>query len=276
MITDEYFCFRCYRRSKRTDKTSLHTWQWRLLRVCVCFCIPKIMGRKGKEMSPDLKKVAVDLFRNGEKISDIARVLQQPRSTISDIRIFREAGTVKNRPRSGRPPAINDRDYRVRASSYFLDVSLPHTPWSNELYVRARCPPPFNSPYTMPIVFVYCQTWSQPSFIRIFREAGTVKNRPRSGRPPAINDRDYRQLEKIVKTERTAPLVEITAKLNEERNVSVSKRTVRWRWARCPPPFNSPYTMPIVFVYCQTWSQPSFCTLSWKIHDPLNVALPSI
>jgi transposase-like protein len=44
------------------------------------------MGQKGKEMSPDLKKVAVDLFRNGEKISDIARVLQQPRSTISDIR----------------------------------------------------------------------------------------------------------------------------------------------------------------------------------------------
>ena len=25
------------------------------------------MERKGKEMSPDLKKVAVDLFKNGEK-----------------------------------------------------------------------------------------------------------------------------------------------------------------------------------------------------------------
>ena len=63
------------------------------------------MGQKGKEMSPDLKKVADDLFKNGEKISDIARVLQQPRSTISDIiRRFREAGTVENRPRSGRPP----------------------------------------------------------------------------------------------------------------------------------------------------------------------------
>jgi hypothetical protein len=34
--------------------------------------MPKIMGRKGKEMSPDLKKVAVDLFKNKEKISDIA------------------------------------------------------------------------------------------------------------------------------------------------------------------------------------------------------------
>ena len=102
------------------------------------------MGRKGKEMSPDLKKVVVDLPKNGEKISDIARVLQQPRSTISDI-------------------------------------------------------------------------------IRRFRKAGTVENRPRSGRPPAMDDRDYRQLEKIVKTERRAPLGEIAAKFNEERIVSVSK-----------------------------------------------------
>jgi transposase len=66
--------------------------------------MPKIMGRKGKEMSPDLKKVAVDLLKNGEKISEIARVLQQPISTISDIiRRFREAGTVENCPRLGRP-----------------------------------------------------------------------------------------------------------------------------------------------------------------------------
>jgi transposase len=95
--------------------------------------MPKIMGRKEKEMSPD-----------------IARVLQQPRSTISYI-------------------------------------------------------------------------------IRRFREAGTVEHRPRSERLRAVDDRDYRQLEKIVKTERRAPLIEITAKFNEERNVSVSKWTVRRR-----------------------------------------------
>jgi hypothetical protein len=29
--------------------------------------MPKIMGRKGKEMSPDLKMVAVDLFRTEKK-----------------------------------------------------------------------------------------------------------------------------------------------------------------------------------------------------------------
>ena len=71
------------------------------------------MGRKGKEMSPDLKKVVVDLLKNGEKISDIARVLQQPRSTISYIiRRLREAGTVEHRPRSERLRAVDDRDYR--------------------------------------------------------------------------------------------------------------------------------------------------------------------
>jgi transposase len=99
-------------------------------------------------MSPDLKKVAVDLFKNKEKISDIAWVLQQPRSIKSDI-------------------------------------------------------------------------------IRRFREAGTVENCLRLGRPAAMDDRDYRHLEKIVKTERRALLVEITAKFNEERNGSVSKWTVR-------------------------------------------------
>ena len=44
-----------------------------------------------------------------------------------------------------------------------------------------------------------------------------------------MDDRDYRHLEKIVKTERRALLVEITAKFNEERNGSVSKWTVRRR-----------------------------------------------
>ena len=44
-----------------------------------------------------------------------------------------------------------------------------------------------------------------------------------------MDDRDSGLLEKIVKTERRAPLVEITAKFNDERNVSVSKQTIRRR-----------------------------------------------
>ncbi|CAC5358586.1 unnamed protein product [Mytilus coruscus] len=106
------------------------------------------MGRKGKELSPDLKRIAVDLFRNGEKISDIARILQKPRSTISGI-------------------------------------------------------------------------------IRRFQDAGTIENRPRSGSPRAMLDRDYRQLEKIVKKDQRTPLAEISSKFNEQRDVQVSKRTVR-------------------------------------------------
>jgi Cdc6-like AAA superfamily ATPase len=46
----------------------------------------------------------------------------------------------------------------------------------------------------------------------------------RSGRTRAMDDTGYRQLEKIVKTERRAPLVKITANFNEEKNDSVSKQ----------------------------------------------------
>jgi hypothetical protein len=41
----------------------------------------------------DITELAVDLFKNGENISDIATV-------------------VENRPRSGRPRAMDDRGYR--------------------------------------------------------------------------------------------------------------------------------------------------------------------
>ena len=53
-------------------------------RLLLFSCV-EAMGRRGKELSPYLKRVAVDLFRNGEKISDIGRILQQPRSTISGL-----------------------------------------------------------------------------------------------------------------------------------------------------------------------------------------------
>lgn len=42
-------------------------------------------------------------------------------------------------------------------------------------------------------------------------------------------DRDYRQLKKICKRDRKTPLADITAKLNEQRNFQVFKRTVRRR-----------------------------------------------
>jgi hypothetical protein len=50
------------------------------------------------------------------------------------------------------------------------------------------------------------------------RKSSEIRKNPRHGR------HGYRQLEKIVKTERRAPLVKITANFNEEKNDSVSKQ----------------------------------------------------
>lgn len=41
------------------------------------------MGRKGSELSSDLKSVAVSLYKDGFKIKEIAEKLGRPHSTIS-------------------------------------------------------------------------------------------------------------------------------------------------------------------------------------------------
>ena len=61
---------------------------------------------------------------------------------------------------------------------------------------------------------------------RKFSDTGIVENKPRSGRSKKNKPRDYRQLERIVKTNRRSLLSDITAKLNEGRSVPVSKRTI--------------------------------------------------
>lgn len=60
-----------------------------------------------------------------------------------------------------------------------------------------------------------------------FSETGSLENKPRSGRPPKIKPRDYRKLERIVKTNRRCSLSDITAKFNEERPEPVSRRTIQ-------------------------------------------------
>ncbi len=72
------------------------------------------MARKGKEISFELKQIAVELHQNGHRISEIARLLSIPQSTCSDIiHRFGERGSLENRRRSGRPRNVSDRDYRV-------------------------------------------------------------------------------------------------------------------------------------------------------------------
>ena len=60
-----------------------------------------------------------------------------------------------------------------------------------------------------------------------FSDTGSVENKPRSGRPKKIKPRDYRQLERIVKTNRRSLLSNITTKFNEGRPDPVSKRTIQ-------------------------------------------------
>ena len=62
------------------------------------------MGRKGRELSPDMKKLVVDLYENGQKVSEISQLLSVPYMTISNtVKKSINNGSVENKKRSGRP-----------------------------------------------------------------------------------------------------------------------------------------------------------------------------
>ena len=71
------------------------------------------MGRKGRELSLGIKKLFVDLYQNGHKLSEIRKLLSVPYMTISNIvKEYRNNDSVENKKRSGRPKLVSDRDYR--------------------------------------------------------------------------------------------------------------------------------------------------------------------
>lgn len=62
-----------------------------------------------------------------------------------------------------------------------------------------------------------------------FQRTGSLENLPRSGRPRSIGDRECRRLQRIFNSDRLAPLGEITARFNENKPTSVSKKTIKRR-----------------------------------------------
>ena len=70
------------------------------------------MGRKGQELSTDVKNMIVEMFQNGFSRRKIADILRIPKSTVIDnVRKFLDTGSVENKPRSGRPLFVKPRDY---------------------------------------------------------------------------------------------------------------------------------------------------------------------
>ena len=71
------------------------------------------MGRKGKELSNDVKKVVRSLLERGDSSRKVSEILGVPPTTISSVRKrIEERGSVENIRRSGRPPKVSDRHYR--------------------------------------------------------------------------------------------------------------------------------------------------------------------
>lgn len=71
------------------------------------------MGRKGSELTPEVKIIVVEMYQSGQNVKNIANLLKIPRTTIAYvIKRFHQRGTTENVKRSGRPSMIDDRNYR--------------------------------------------------------------------------------------------------------------------------------------------------------------------
>ena len=79
--------------------------------VFVCYTNISEMGRKGNELSNDVKKVVWSLLENGDYIQKVSEILGIPPSTISSVKKrTEERGSVENI--RTRPPNLSDRHYR--------------------------------------------------------------------------------------------------------------------------------------------------------------------
>ena len=71
------------------------------------------MGRRGKELSNDVKEIAQKLFEAGKTINYVSNTLHIPRSTVGSLKKHIEhRGSIENIPQGGRTPSVTARDYR--------------------------------------------------------------------------------------------------------------------------------------------------------------------
>lgn len=69
------------------------------------------MGRKGRELTIDVKRSIISLTESGLKAAKVAEMLQLNPSTICRfLKRYHERGSVENKHRSGRPRSMTVRD----------------------------------------------------------------------------------------------------------------------------------------------------------------------
>ena len=71
------------------------------------------MGRKGKDVSDEVRAVIYTMFKNGKKVTAIAKDFSMPRGTVNTIiQRYKNTGKIKKGKRTGRHPKPTPRDER--------------------------------------------------------------------------------------------------------------------------------------------------------------------
>lgn len=62
-----------------------------------------------KEIALDTRKIIIKLFCEGKSMSDIGNLIGRPKSSVQYvINHYGDTGSLKSKPRSGRPKILND------------------------------------------------------------------------------------------------------------------------------------------------------------------------
>lgn len=71
------------------------------------------MGKKSKEIDPDLRNIIIKLRNEGNTLRAIGNIVNRSHSTVQRVlKNFNSTGSVKSKPRTGRPPKLTEREKR--------------------------------------------------------------------------------------------------------------------------------------------------------------------